>query len=133
MKLNKLLIKIQQLLDERNWTLYRLSKESNIPYSSLNSLFLKNNQPTVSTLEKVCDGFHITLSEFFAEDTPPAPLILSVLFKSVKVSPVTLVLCASILSIMHKMSITVFDTNGILVPNMRVKETSNFINYDTPK
>ena len=70
MKLNKLLIKIQELMDERNWTLYRLSKESNIPYSSLNSLFLKNNQPTVSTLEKVCDGFHITLSEFFAEDTP---------------------------------------------------------------
>ena len=70
MKLNKLLIKIQELLDERNWTLYRLSKESNIPYSSLNSLFLKNNQPTVSTLEKVCDGFHITLSEFFSDDTP---------------------------------------------------------------
>ena len=70
MKLNKLLTKIQELLDERNWTLYRLSKEANIPYSSLNSLFLKNNQPTVSTLEKVCDGFHITLSEFFAEDTP---------------------------------------------------------------
>ena len=70
MKLNKLLTKIQELLDERNWTLYRLSKEANIPYSSLNSLFLKNNQPTVSTLEKVCDGFHITLSEFFSEDTP---------------------------------------------------------------
>lgn len=70
MELNKLLTKIQELMDERNWTLYRLSKEANIPYSSLNSLFLKNNQPTVSTLEKVCDGFHITLSEFFAEDTP---------------------------------------------------------------
>ena len=70
MELNKLLTKIQHLLDERNWTLYRLSKEANIPYSSLNSLFLKNNQPTVSTLEKICNGCHITLAEFFSDDTP---------------------------------------------------------------
>lgn len=69
-KLNKHLEKIKELLDERNWSLYRLSKESNITYSSLNSLFLKNNQPTISTLEKICQGFHITLSEFFASDTP---------------------------------------------------------------
>lgn len=70
MELNKLLTKIQQLLDERNWSLYKLSKESHIPYSSLNSLFLKNNQPTVATLEKICNGFHITLSEFFSDNTP---------------------------------------------------------------
>lgn len=70
MEHNKLLSKIQALLDERNWSLYRLAKESNISYSSLNSLFLKNNQPTVATLEKVCSGFHISLSEFFADSTP---------------------------------------------------------------
>ncbi len=70
MEHNKLLSKIQELLDERNWSLYKLAKESNIPYSSLNSLFLKDNQPTVATLEKVCKGFNITLSEFFEDDTP---------------------------------------------------------------
>ena len=70
MEHNKLLSKIQELLDERNWSLYKLAKESNIPYSSLNSLFVKDNQPTVSTLEKICNGFNITLSEFFAENTP---------------------------------------------------------------
>ena len=70
MELNKLLVKIQYLLDERNWSLYKLSKEANIPYSSLNSLFLKNNQPTVATLEKICVGFHITLAEFFLDNTP---------------------------------------------------------------
>lgn len=70
MELNKLLTKIQQLLDERNWSLYKLAKESDIPYSSLNSLFLKNNQPTVQTLEKICNGFHITLAEFFSDSTP---------------------------------------------------------------
>lgn len=70
MEHNKLLSKIQELLDERNWSLYKLSKQSNIPYSSLNSLFLKNNQPTIATLEKICIGFNITLSEFFESDTP---------------------------------------------------------------
>ena len=70
MELNKSLTKIQQLLNERNWSLYRLARESNIPYSSLNSLFLKNNQPTVATLEKICNCFHISLSEFFSDSTP---------------------------------------------------------------
>lgn len=70
MELNRLLTKIQILMDERNWSLYKLAQESNIPYSSLNSLFLKNNQPTVATLEKVCKGFHISLAEFFSDETP---------------------------------------------------------------
>lgn len=70
MELNKLLTKIQTLLDERNWSLYKLSRESNIPYSSLNSLFQKNNQPTIATLEKICHAFRITLAEFFSDETP---------------------------------------------------------------
>ena len=70
MELNRTLIKIQTLLDQRSWSLYKLAKESGIPYSSLSSLFQNNNQPTISTLEKLCDGFHVTLSEFFADDTP---------------------------------------------------------------
>lgn len=70
MELNKTLMKIKELLEERNWTLYKLAKESCIPYSSLNSLFQKNNQPTISTLEKICKGFHITMAEFFMDDTP---------------------------------------------------------------
>lgn len=68
--MNQTLMKIKNLLEERNWSLYKLAKESQIPYSSLNSLFLKDNQPTISTLQKICDGFHITMAEFFMEDTP---------------------------------------------------------------
>ena len=68
--MNDTLMKIQKLMNERNWSLYKLAKESDIPYSSLNSLFLKNNQPTLSTLEKICKGFHITLGEFLSNNTP---------------------------------------------------------------
>lgn len=67
---NETIEKIQKLLQERDWTTYRLAKATGIAYSSLNSMLLKNTQPTISTLEKICEGFNISLSEFFAEDTP---------------------------------------------------------------
>lgn len=70
MELNTTLVKIKQLLNERNWSMYRLAKEADIPYSSLNALFQKNNQPTLSTLEKICAGFNISMFEFFS-DYPP--------------------------------------------------------------
>lgn len=66
MELNSTLLRIQELLEQKKWTVYKLSKESDIPYSSLNSLFLKNNQPTISTLEKICKGLNIALSDFFS-------------------------------------------------------------------
>ena len=68
--MNEVLQKIKELMEERGWSLYKLAKESGIPYSSLNSLFQKNNQPTITTLERICAGLHITLGEFFSDCTP---------------------------------------------------------------
>ena len=70
MEQNKTLHKIQQILDEKNWSKYKLAQASNIPYSSLNSMFNKNTQPSLATLEKMCMGLDITMSEFFSNDTP---------------------------------------------------------------
>ena len=71
MKMNYALSRIKELLDDRNWTVYRLSKESGVPYSSLNSLINKNNYPTIPTLEKICGAFKISLSEFFLNSPRP--------------------------------------------------------------
>ena len=68
--MNDVLNRIQTLLNEREWTLYRLAKESGITYSSLSSLFKKDNQPTISTLEKICIGLNISLNEFFSNYPP---------------------------------------------------------------
>lgn len=68
--MNEVLCKIKELMEERGWSLYKLAKESGIPYSSLNSLFQKNNQPTITTLERICAGLHITIGEFFSDCTP---------------------------------------------------------------
>ena len=67
MKEEYVLQKITELREERNWTLYRLAKESDISYSTLSNTFHRENVPSISTLLRVCDGFGITLSEFFDE------------------------------------------------------------------
>lgn len=67
---NITLLRIRQLCDKRGWSIYKLAKESDIPYSSLNNIFIRNTQPTISTLEKICKGLGMSLSEFFTDDIP---------------------------------------------------------------
>ena len=57
--------RIKELLDFNHWSLYKLAKESGLPYSSLNNLFHRKNCPSIATLERICIGFGIGLSDFF--------------------------------------------------------------------
>ena len=59
--------RIKQLMYERNWTEYRLSKESQLSQSTITNLFKRNTVPSVTTLEAICSGFGITLAQFFSE------------------------------------------------------------------
>lgn len=59
--------RLQQLLRERGWTEYRLSKECGLAQSTIGNIFRRNTVPSVSTLEVICKGFGITLSQFFAD------------------------------------------------------------------
>lgn len=65
MKEEYVLQKIKELLDERRWTLYRLAKEADVSYSTLSNTFQRNNVPSIPTMIRVCEGFGITLSQFF--------------------------------------------------------------------
>lgn len=60
--------RIQELCDERGWSYYQLAKASRITYSTLNTMINKQNMPSLSTLQKLCDGFGISLSDFFEPD-----------------------------------------------------------------
>lgn len=66
--LKDILAKIDEYRKSREWTLYRLAKESGMQYSSLHSMFEKNTQPTIPTLTKICAGLGISLEEFFSEE-----------------------------------------------------------------
>lgn len=59
--------RIERLMRQRNWTVYRLGKESGIPQSTLAHVFRKDSEPTISTLETICATFGITMAEFFAD------------------------------------------------------------------
>lgn len=62
---NEVLGRIRELLELNHWSIYKLAKASGVPYSSLNNCFLRNTCPTIPTLEKLCTGLNIRLSDFF--------------------------------------------------------------------
>lgn len=68
---NIVLDKIRLLCTENNFSLYKLSKEAGIPFSTLTSLFYNNSFPSIPTLLKICAAFHITLSDFFLSEEAP--------------------------------------------------------------
>lgn len=59
--------RLNQLLKERGWTYYRLSKNSGLSESTVTNIFKRNTIPSIPTLELICKGFGITLSQFFAD------------------------------------------------------------------
>lgn len=59
---------ITRLRLKRKWSEYDLAKHSGLTQSTISTWYRKKQIPTIPTLEKVCKGFGITLSQFFAED-----------------------------------------------------------------
>ena len=59
--------RIRQLMNERQWTEYRLAIASGLSQSTVANIFNRNTTPSVSTLECICEGFGITLAQFFSE------------------------------------------------------------------
>ena len=60
--------RIQQLIDERGWSIYRLAKETDVSWSTLRNMFKRNNDPSIYTLECICKGMGMTLPQFFDVD-----------------------------------------------------------------
>lgn len=59
--------RLRQLMKERGWTEYRLAKNCGLSESTIANIFRRNTVPSIATLETICEGFGITLSQFFAE------------------------------------------------------------------
>ena len=60
--------------EARGWTEYQLAERSGLPQSTISSWYRKNMIPTVTSLEKICHAFGITLSQLFAESESPVSL-----------------------------------------------------------
>ena len=59
--------RLRQLMNERTWSEYKLAKETGLSQSTISNLFKRNTVPSISTLEIICKGFGITLSQFFCD------------------------------------------------------------------
>ena len=53
---------------DRNWTEYELARRSDLPQSTISSWYRKELLPSISSLEKICAAFGITMAQFFTED-----------------------------------------------------------------
>ena len=63
--------KIRELMEARHWSVYRLAKESGVSWSTIRNMFDRNTEPTVSTLEALCNGLGITLTQLLLGDGYP--------------------------------------------------------------
>lgn len=61
--------RILQLLGERNMSIHKLAMESAVAPSSIkNILYGKSQNPGVVTIKMLCDGFGISIVDFFDTD-----------------------------------------------------------------
>lgn len=66
--------KIKGLMDERDWTNYKLveeckKKDSNVNKSTIFGMLKRKSYPTIPVLQQLCKGFGITLAEFFKDES----------------------------------------------------------------
>ncbi|MBS1007768.1 helix-turn-helix domain-containing protein [Leuconostoc suionicum] len=55
--------KIKNILSEKNKTIYWLSKESGIPYSTINPIIRNERSPMFETIIKIADALDIKTDE----------------------------------------------------------------------
>ena len=58
---------IKRNREARGWSEYQLAERSGLPQSTISSWYKKDMTPSFTSLEKICDAFGITLSQFFAD------------------------------------------------------------------
>lgn len=59
---------------KRGWSEYTLSVNSGIPQSTISTWYRKRLQPSLASIEHICDGFGMSLSQFFATGDSDLPL-----------------------------------------------------------
>ena len=56
---------VKTLADERDLTLFQLAQLCRMNYSTLKNAEDRHSQLNVDTIEKICNGLHMPMSEFF--------------------------------------------------------------------
>ena len=62
---NYIIERIEALCEEKQMSRYRLAQKSGLAQSSISTLLNRKSVPTIQTIDKLWDGFGITLAQFF--------------------------------------------------------------------
>lgn len=62
---NYVLERIDQLRNQRGWSIYKLAEESGITQSTLANMYARDSFPSINSLQSICDAFGMTISQFF--------------------------------------------------------------------
>ena len=60
-----ILNRIREERDKRGWTDYELAENCELSQSTISTWYNRNIEPGIASIEKVCSGLGITLSQFF--------------------------------------------------------------------
>ena len=61
--------RIEELCQQQDLTVNKLSNISGVTQSTVNNIVSgRNRSATISTIKKLCDGFGITIEQFFQSD-----------------------------------------------------------------
>lgn len=72
-----ILKRIEDLRFKKGWSIYMMAKESALDQATIAAWYYKGRKPSVDSLEKICDGFDITMSRFFADDSDDEQVVLT--------------------------------------------------------
>lgn len=70
-----ILDKISNMREERHWSEYQLAEQSGLTQSTISSWYRKNTLPSIPSLQKICDAYGITLSQFFLDNNEKTVLL----------------------------------------------------------
>lgn len=68
---NSILDHITHYRNQKGWSEYQLATESGLTQSTISSWYRKDLLPSIPSLEKICNAFGITLSQFFSKNEEP--------------------------------------------------------------
>lgn len=61
-------VRLRQLMDQQGMSVYRLAQKSELSWNTIDNILKRDINPTVHTLEMLCNGLGITLIQFFDEE-----------------------------------------------------------------
>lgn len=62
-----ILARLRELKARSGWSDYKIAKEAGLSGNTVSNIYVRNNTPSMPTIQAICNAFGITLGQFFSE------------------------------------------------------------------